>query len=83
MESRVAAANIAQVAFEVLDVDCVESDDGRVETNVCFCDAITVVVRTWALGEMVFGSVQGFEKLGYGLLVGFLSTVIWSVSNAR
>lgn len=28
VKSRVAAADHAEVAFEVLDVDCVEADDG-------------------------------------------------------
>jgi hypothetical protein len=36
VEMRVAGANVAYVAFEVLDVDGVEADQGCVEADVCF-----------------------------------------------
>lgn len=76
MESRVAAANVAQVALEVLNVDGVESNDGRVQTNVCFCEAIAVVVRAWVLGKMVFGAVERLEELGHSFLVSFLGAAL-------
>jgi hypothetical protein len=33
----VSAADVPDVALEVLDVDCVEADDGRVEADVLLC----------------------------------------------
>jgi hypothetical protein len=46
VQVRVAAANVSQIAFEVLDVDCVEADDGRVQAHICLSHVFAVVVWT-------------------------------------
>ena len=46
MKVGVSAANVAEVALEVLDVDRVEADDRRVETHVCLSQAVAEV--EWA-----------------------------------
>ena len=74
MEVWVSAANIAEVALEVLHVDGVEADNCGKEADVLLCEAITEVERTAGLGEVFFRTIQGFEKLGDGLLIGFLGT---------
>lgn len=37
VQRRVSRSYVADIAFEVLDVDGVEADYGRVEADVCFC----------------------------------------------
>ena len=57
----------------MLDVDGVEADDGRVQTDVGFGDTIAVV--EWAramMGEMSLDAVEGGEKGLHGRLVGGL-----------
>ena len=44
MQRWVSGADVADVAFEMLDVDGVEADDGRVETDVGFGDLGSEVV---------------------------------------
>lgn len=44
MKVRVSAADVTEVALEVLDVDCVEADDGCVEADVLFGQAVAEVV---------------------------------------
>jgi hypothetical protein len=48
MDGRVPAADVADVALEVLQVDCVEADDGHVQAYVCFGDVGAEVV--WPFG---------------------------------
>jgi hypothetical protein len=43
VEVGVAAADVADVALEVLHVDGVEADDGRVEAHVLLCQAVAEV----------------------------------------
>jgi hypothetical protein len=68
----VTAANIADVALEVLHVDGVEADDCGEKADVLLCEAVAEVVGTAGIGEVFFRTVQGLEELGDGLLVGFL-----------
>ena len=72
MEVRVAGADVADVALEVLDVDDVETDDGGVEADVGFGEAVAEVVGTRGSGELGFGVIEGFEEDGYVVRVGFL-----------
>lgn len=41
----ISAADVTEVALEVLDVNCVEADDGCVKADVCFGQAVTEVER--------------------------------------
>ena len=43
VEVGVAAADVADVALEVLHVDGVEADDGRVEAHILLCQAVAEV----------------------------------------
>lgn len=72
---RIAAPDIAQVALEVLDVDLIEADYGRVQADVGFCDAVAEVVRSAIFGNLLFSTVERLEEYLYVLLVSFLSTV--------
>ena len=72
VEVGVAAADVPDVALEVLHVDGVEADDGGKEADVLLCKAVAEVVWTAGLSEVCFGAVQRFEELGDGLLIGFL-----------
>lgn len=47
MNDRITAADVADVAFEVLHIDDIESDDGYIKTYVRFGDVGTKVV--WSL----------------------------------
>ena len=49
MQGRVAASDVADVAFEVLNVNRVEADNGRVKTDVGFRDACAKIVRVGVL----------------------------------
>ena len=53
MQSRIPRANISNITFEVLDVDCVEADQGCEEADVGFCDVRAEVV--WCCGAGVCG----------------------------
>jgi len=57
------AADVFDVAFEVLHVDGVEADDGRIEANVGLGDVGTEVVRT-GLGRKV--SIRPVERAEKG-----------------
>lgn len=81
VEVGVAAADVPDVALEVLHVNGVEADDCGEEADVLLCEAITEVERAARLGEVFFRTIQRFEKLRDGLLVGFLGTVGWHIST--
>jgi hypothetical protein len=76
MDSGIAAADIADVAFEVLDIHRIEAGDGHVQAYVRFGDVGAEVVR--ALGscgglELRLGFVEVSEEFGHGAVVGFLA----------
>jgi hypothetical protein len=48
VEVRVSAADVTEVALEVLNVDGVEADDGCEEADVLLCQAVAEV--EWAAG---------------------------------
>ena len=54
---------ITDIAFEMLDVDGVEADDGCVEADVGFGDVPAEVVGAGGRlgGQMGFGAREGFE----------------------
>jgi len=70
----VPATDIADVTFEMLDVDGVEADDGGVESDVGFGDGGAVVVGGRVVGEVGFSAIEGFEKGVDVLFVGCLRT---------
>ena len=73
---RVPAANIADVALEVLHVDGVEAYDGGVEADVCFGDVRRgEEVGCRGGGEVGFEAVEGCEEGGYVVGVGFFGAV--------
>ena len=72
MKIRITAANIPDIAFEVLYVDCVETDNGRVEPNIRFSKAITKEVRPRRRLQMSFNPVEGGEERGDCFSVGFI-----------
>lgn len=74
MEVWVAAADVADVALEVLNVNCVKPDDGGVEADVLLCQAVTEVERTAGFCEVCFGTVQRLEELSNSLLVRVLGS---------
>lgn len=57
VEIGVAAADVTDVALEVLHVDGIEADDGCVEADVLLCEAITEVERAAGLGEIFFCAI--------------------------
>jgi hypothetical protein len=71
---RLAAADVADVAIEVLHIDSIKSDDGYIKTYVCFGDVGAKVV--WSSGcygiELGFGFVKVGEEVGHRGFVGFL-----------
>lgn len=82
VQRRVPRSDVPHVAFEMLHVDGVEADDGRVEPDVGFGDVRAEVV--WArrggglLGQVGFGAVEGGEEGGDGGFVGGLrSVLVW------
>lgn len=74
MQVRVIRADGLEIGLEVLDVDDVEADDGRVEADVCFCDVGPEV--EWSLGgsccKVRFGTVERVEERCYCFFVGGL-----------
>ena len=72
MQRRKARADVADVAFEMLDVDGVEADDGRVEADIGFGDGCPEVVGCRVFCEVGFGAVEGGEEWVDGFFVGFL-----------
>jgi hypothetical protein len=83
VEVRVAAADIANVALEVLHVNGIEADDCCEQTDVLLCQAIAEVEWTAGLGEVFFRTIQRFKQLGDGLLVGFLGAVRMLVHTSQ
>jgi hypothetical protein len=60
MNSRIAAADVADVAFEVLHIDSVESDYSHIKTYVRFSDVGAEVVWSFRCCrlELRFGFVE-------------------------
>lgn len=58
----------------MLHVNNVKADDGRVQTNVGFCDGVAKVIAA-RVREMVFHAVERDKYLLYGLLIGLLGSV--------
>lgn len=86
MKGRIAASDVADVALEVLDVDRIEADNGRVEPDVGFGDVLAKVVWAGVLGEVGFCLVQMLEEGLDVLFVGFLRAVeeeIWHLAHYR
>ena len=79
MQGWIATSDIADVAFEVLDVYGVKANDSCIETHVGFGDMCAKVVRIGILGQMCLCLVQMFKKRVDGLLIGFLGAVQRSV----
>ena len=75
MKGRIAASDVADVALEVLDVDRIEADNGRVEPDVGFGNVLAKVVWVGVLGEVGFCLVQMVEEGLDILFVGFLRAV--------
>lgn len=74
MQVWVSTSDVSQVAFEVLDIDLIEADNGSVEAYICFCDAVAEVVWSAVLCEVLFGAVEGLEEGLDVLFVGFLGS---------
>ncbi len=72
VQRRKPGSDVTDVAFEMLDVDGVEADDGRVEADVCFGDVGSEVVGCGVFCEVGFGAVEGGEEGADGFFVGFL-----------
>lgn len=73
MQRRVAGSYVPDVAFEMLYVNRVETDDGRKETDVCFCYCGAEVVGSSCFGKVGFGAVEGGKQGSDSLFVGILS----------
>jgi len=50
VQRRIARADIADVALEMLHVDRVETDDGGVQADISFGDVLAVIVRLCMVG---------------------------------
>lgn len=63
VDGRVAASDVANVAFEVLDIDRIETDQRDEETDVNFRQLGPEI--EWAAGgsEMMLDSIEMFEKV--------------------
>jgi hypothetical protein len=81
VEVGVAAADVPDVALEVLHVDGVEADDRGEEADVLLCEAVAEVERTAGLGEVCFRTIQGLEKLDDSLFICLLGTAGMSVET--
>ena len=69
---RIPGSDVADVAFEVLDVHGVEADDRGEEPDIGFGDGGAVVVRAGIGGEVGFGFVEMLEEGSDSVFVGFL-----------
>ena len=72
VQCRIAAADIADIALEVLNIHGIEADDRRVESNIGFRDVGAVVEGGGVGGEVGFDAVEGFEEGLDGVFVSFL-----------
>ena len=62
-------ADIPNVAFEVLDVHRIKSDDGRVQSHICFGDVLSEIERRGMFRQMLLCTVEGCEQRLHGFLV--------------
>ena len=78
VQGRVPGANVAHVALEVLHVDDVEADNGRVQADVGLGELRAEVVGSGGAdvgrGEVGLSAVEGAEERGDGLFVGLWLT---------
>lgn len=72
MNSRKPGSDITEITLEVLDVDGVEANNSREESDVCFRDSVSeieLLALFLGRGEMGLDLVQRGEERGYGVLV--------------
>ncbi len=82
MQSRVAGANVADVALEVLDVDGVEAHDSGVQADVGFGDGGRgEEVGRGSGAKVLFETIERFEELSDGFGVGFFGAAGLSVRD--
>lgn len=81
VEVGVAAADVPDVALEVLHVNGIEADDCGEEADVLLCEAVAEVERTAGLDEVCLRTIQGLEKLDDSLFICLLGTAGMSVEN--
>ena len=74
MDCGISASDVADVAFEVLDIYGVEANNGGVKTYVGFCDGRSEVVWGALSSEMSFSAREGFEEWADGFFVGLLGS---------
>ena len=72
MQRRVAGPNIPYITLKLLDVYRIETHYSYIQSHICFCDLLTIVVRAGGSSEVVFGAIQRFEKVVDGRLISFL-----------
>lgn len=72
VEMWVAAAYVADIAFEVLHVDRVEADEGCEEPDVDFGHVVAKEERSTLLFQLCLCAVQGVEEHFDVLLIGLL-----------
>ena len=75
MQSGIAGADVADVAFEMLHVDGIEADYCCVEADVGFGDVRAEVVGGGVGGEVGLGAGEGGEEGVDGFFVGFLGAM--------
>jgi hypothetical protein len=68
----ITTADITDVALEVLDIDGIEANDGRVQPDIALGDIFAPVERVGVLGEVLFDAIERFEERQHIAFVGFL-----------
>lgn len=73
VDGRIPTSDVPKVRLEVLNIHCIESHDGGVQSHITFSDLIAPVVRPWAALEVFLYSVQRLKQSNDVLLICFLS----------
>lgn len=91
VDCRISAANVSNVALEMLHIDNIESNDSLrmsgiatstskigtdcEEPHVCLCHSITVVVGTRRLCQILLNTIERFEELSDSFLICILGSI--------
>ena len=58
MQIGITTSDIADITFEMLNIDRIETNDGRVQSDIHLCHAVTKVVRSVVFAKICFRSIE-------------------------
>lgn len=72
VDGRVPTSNVPNIRLEVLNIYCIKSNNGGVQSHIALCDLVAPVVWPWAALQVLLHAVQRLKQSKDVLLVRLL-----------